>query len=495
MFVIIALFYFGLTLCGGYYYACALQLKNYRNREVLNNVDKSITIDVIAFIPSLALGVCSAFNVDLYYVFAVSGLLPPLIATVIKGVKFSKSKLKFTYRMKVVLAVYCLSEVLIAIFLTVVKRCFFGAAYGLSLPILMFSNWLTLPFFKRRNKKYLDACKDKLKKIRPLIVAVTGSAGKTSVKNMLSVLLGKEGEVFQTPLSYNTPLGISRAVESMKEDVKIFVVEFGARRCGDIKELCDLVKPDVGVLTCIAPQHIETFGSLENVAKEKTTLLKYASKSFGSALLEEYKENIPPKCELVDKNKIEIISLDVFGSEFRYELDGTVFDVKTSLLGSNNVYNLSLAILTAYRLGVSRELIMERIEKIRPIPHRLEGIDAANGVRVIDDGYNVNVRGAEDAVRLLSTYQGRKIVTTSGFVEQGADESEENKKFAEFLSRHADMIIVLGAKNKKALLEGAEGAKTYYAENLEACKKIYSEILKKGDVVLITANIPEEYCM
>ena len=487
---VLVLTFLGVALFHGYYYACALQLKNYRNREVFSVIKRSVIIDTFSFVLAATLTAVAFFIPEDYvnaHAFAV--LTPSLIGVVVKALCFKGAKVTFTRRMKTIAAVYTVILLAIGIVCVIFLPCLLGAVASMTLPIVLLANGSTLLFFKNKNKKYLDACRAKLKKDSPLIVAVTGSGGKTSVKNMLSTFLEEKGKTYATPKSYNTPLGISSAVSTMDDDVEIFVAEFGARKTGDVKELVDLVKPQIGVLTSIAAQHLETFGSIENVAKEKISLLESTQTSYASAVVENV---LPAATTKVKKEDIRINRLDIYGTAFTYEYKGEVYEVETQLLGLNNVYNLTLAITVAYDLGVSAEKIREKIPYIKATPHRLEGIDS-EGVRIIDDGYNVNPSGAEDAVRLLSTYKGRKIVTTSGFVEVASD--EENEKFARFLAKTVDVVIVLGSKNKRALVAGLAGTVYYCVNDLNECKKLYADILKKGDALLITANLPESYCM
>ncbi|MBQ7653277.1 MAG: UDP-N-acetylmuramoyl-tripeptide--D-alanyl-D-alanine ligase [Clostridia bacterium] len=490
MLFVLSLLFIGIALAHGYFYSCALQLKNYRNREIFSVVTKSMTIDAAALcVNALACFICYAFvSLDYYAAFYFVLLLPSLAAVVVKAVVFKKVNVDFTRRMKTIAVTYGILVLVLSALLTVFVPTALGGVACLTLPLLIAANSFTLPFFKNKNKRYLDAAKEKLKRVNPLIIAVTGSGGKTTVKNMLSVLLAEKGKTYATPKSYNTPLGIATSVSAMDEDVKIFVAEFGARKTGDIKELVDLFKPNIGVLTSIAAQHVETFGSIENVAKEKLSLIQATEKAFVSSSVD---YDLPPNAIKVKEENIRIKRLDVYGTAFDYIFDGETFEVETELLGLNNVYNLALAITVAISLGVSAEYVRQSIPLVKPVPHRLEGM-TSSGLRIIDDGYNVNPSGAEDAVRLLATYPGRKIVTTSGFVET---DDKENEKFARFLSQKVDVVIILGLKNRRALLAGLDGVEYHCVGDMEECKKLYADILMKGDALLITANLPEEYCM
>jgi len=499
MVIVIGLFFIGLILAHGYFYACVLQSKSYRNKEFLTNVNKSLVLDSICFLFAVAIGLINTFLVDLEYnsLFGILACIPPFLGVVVKAVKYKNAKLRFTFRSKVITLVYILLGLTLFVVFVVLKiDCYLGALSCLSIILTIFANSLTLPFFKRKNAKYLKGCKRKLQRVDPLIIAITGSAGKTGVKNILKELLKSKGKVYATPKSYNTPLGISKAVEEMPDDTDVFIVEFGARRKGDIKELCDLVEPDVGVLTCIAPQHLETFGTIEEIAKEKTYLLRSVKESFASYQAKPFSSLFAKNTITLKKEDIKDLNIGITGSSFKYFMDGVGVEFTTTLLGKANVQNLALAIMVACNLGVDINTLPQIVQSILPTPHRLESKVNSNGVTVIDDSYNVNPLGASIAVELLSTYQGRKILTTSGFVELGKYSDKYNREFADFILGKVDVVIILGSKNKKVLYERLNGKiECYFAEDIKECKDIYSKILKKGDALLITADFPEEYCM
>ena len=156
------------------------------------------------------------------------------------------------------------------------RACSFGLLF--LLPVLVLpASFAALILVKRVENiiaaRFICKAKRKLDERQGLIrIGITGSYGKTSVKNMLAVLLG-EG-AYATPASYNTPMGICRAVNDMPAGVKYFICEMGARRPGDIAELCGIVRPRVGVITGIAPQHMQTFKTLENVIAAKGELIE-----------------------------------------------------------------------------------------------------------------------------------------------------------------------------------------------------------------------------
>ena len=498
MLVIFAVLFVGIALAHGYFYACLLQSKSYRAGETLMGAGLSLRMDALAFLGAVACSVIYSlcFTQDYVYLWCVLGLLPSLFCVVYKAIRFKRGKLSLTHRLISIALIYAGTVVILAGVFAAYLATLLGAVLGFCLPLLLFANAVARPFFLRKNKKYLRACKEKLESVRPLVVGITGSAGKTTVKNILKEFLVELGETYATPMSYNTPLGIARSVEEMPLSTRVFIAEMGARRTGDIAELIALTRPTVGVLTAIAPQHLQTFGSLEALVREKSLLLASCEKSFAAASTSEYVGYFAPHTRLADSSCVRNVIFSVTGTSFELLSNNVWVPLRFSLLGAAQFEDLLLAITVARALGISEEHLLRVIPGLTPTPHRLCGSVTPQGVYLLDDGYNVNPLGAKAALSLLSTYEGRKIVTTSGFVELGKTESAENKSWASALAEKADIVIVLGNKNKKTLLAELQGkVECYYAEDVENVKKLYARLLRAGDALLITANLPDEYCM
>ena len=171
------------------------------------------------------------------------------------------------------------------------------AALPLLFPeLLRLANLLERPFSAAKNRRYLAAAKKQLLTAPCVKIAVTGSCGKTSVKNFLAGILGERWRVFATPASYNTPLGIAKAIEGVDlSQYDFFIAEMGARHKGDIAELCELVRPDHCIVTGICPQHLETFGTVEGIVAAKGEILR-GTKRGGFAVIgqDEYTDRLDP---------------------------------------------------------------------------------------------------------------------------------------------------------------------------------------------------------
>lgn len=370
--------------------------------------------------------------------------------------------------------------------------------------LLRLANLLERPFSAAKNRRCLAAAKKQLLTAPCVKIAVTGSCGKTSVKNFLAGILGERWRVFATPASYNTPLGIARAIEGVDlSQYDCFIAEMGARHKGDIAELCELVRPDHCIITGICPQHLETFGTVEGIVAAKGEILR-GTKRGGFAVIgqDEYTDRLDPAAAGLKKVAVgehgEFGALGVFcspeGIDFDLALGILQMPVHARLLGAHNAQNIALAAALAAKLGMEKEEIAAGIAKLDFVPHRLQPI-YAGGVVILDDAYNANVRGAAAALDVLRLFGGRKFVVTPGLVELGVLEEGENAALGEKMVG-LDGILLVGSTLVTAVRRGylaaggIEGRIAVYP-TLDAAKEALAAELVPGDTVLFLNDLPD----
>ena len=464
----------------------------------------------------------------LFY-FGFSIFAPLLVEYLIKDFKsISKVPLKFTPRMKRLSVCFALLSVAACFGLfALVDPAFSGADKNgaifrlrhavlclvpLFVPfILLLAHGILSPFEKLNNKRYVKKCTAALDSRPDLIkIGITGSYGKTGVKEILSTLLSRKYSVLKTPGSFNTPMGICRTVNELKPSHEVFVAEMGARRIGDIAELARMVKPKFAVITGITCQHAETFGSVEAVKRTKFELIEslpedgfavFSSDSDGALDL---MKKCKVKCRAAGVGKTEgslvwaeDIEATPAGTRFTLCAGGEKIKCSTALLGRHNVSNICLSCAIAVELGLSLSEIAEGINAITPVNHRLNVI-SSDGVTVIDDAYNASDMGAEAAMDVLDCFEGRKIVVTPGLVELGKMEEERNFALGRLLAAHADKVILVGKRRTGDIKSGLISAG--FAEEditsvsyLEDAKAELRKIAAPGDVVLFENDLPDRY--
>lgn len=376
--------------------------------------------------------------------------------------------------------------------------------------LLLVAFYINLPFENIIINKYVKKCTLKLQERKDLIkIGITGSYGKTSVKEILKVILSEKYKVSATPLSYNTPLGISKTVKRFDGSEEVFIAEMGARRVGDIKKLTEIVSPNIAVITGVVCQHLETFNKVENIKKTKYELIE--NMVDGKAVFScdnSHTREMFKKC----KKPSVLAGLNVksnphvYASDIKVSENGTTFTLhigensascSTLLLGKHNVSNICLAVAVADMLGLTISEISSAISRIQPVKHRLELIKS-NGLYILDDSYNANPEGVKGALDVLKTFKGNKYVVTPGIVELGFMENEKNIEFGKLLSKIANGVILVGRaralKIREGLLESGYNADNIYmVASLEEAKNKISEIAKEGDAVLFENDLPDKY--
>lgn len=411
----------------------------------------------------------------------------------------------------------------------------FGATFGLCYITAMYSRYFiaggvclapilliayvvlawcaTWPIEKLISNSYLAKAKDKLARHSDIkVIGVTGSYGKTSVKNIIATLLKQKYNVCVSPFSYNTPLGLARTIlEEVTDDTQILVAEMGARHVGDIQELAEMVKPSVGVITGIANQHMATFGSMQAIINTKSELTDFVTKQNGTMFFNtsntfvkqmydackcnKYQSGIEEDCEVVAKD----ITCDKNGTQFTLTLQGQDYsNVRSQLLGEHNVSNIVLAATVALNMGVSPAEIIQGIASLQPTPHRLQLVQNGGALIVIDDAYNGSEAGAKAALQTLKYFKGAKVVITPGLVELGKEQFNTNFELGRLIASTCDWVIINGQVNYKALASGCEFGKMdpsriLSAGNLEQAVNMLPGITNADDVVLFENDLPDNY--
>jgi len=380
---------------------------------------------------------------------------------------------------------------------------------------IILANVLVKPVEKRVNMYYFEKARDKVKSMNKLkVIGITGSFGKTSTKFITANILNEKFNVLKTPESYNTPMGISKVINNdLTDDVEVFVAEMGARNIGDIKELGKLTSPQIGVITSIGPAHLETFKNIDNIMKTKYELIEELPAD-GVAIFNYDNEYIKKLADKTFKEKIlygigESEDLDIYAKDIEVSKIGSTFKLAskdgqeirctTKLLGRHNIYNLLAGASVGKALGLTMDEIKRGIEKVEPIPHRLNIINPGTGVIIIDDAFNSNPIGARAALDVLSQFkEGKKIIITPGMVELGEREEEANRELGTNIGKVCDFAILVGGNRTKPIYEGLMDVGyskdcIFVVKNLDEATMELQKVVKPNDVVLFENDLPDNY--
>lgn len=387
-----------------------------------------------------------------------------------------------------------------------------GSALYLTPILVPLSNLINKPVEKAVQNWYINDAKKILASCPDLHkVGITGSYGKTSMKFYLSELLSSQYETLKTPESFNTPMGVTITIRrDLKPTHQYFICEMGARRVHEIKELCGIANPHDGIITSVGPQHLETFGSIENVVNTKFELADSIS-ALGKVYLNGDNELIRKKAPdypnaitygLQEGNdwRATDVSVSDRGTEFTVTApDGKSCRYSTKLLGEHNVQNLLGAIAYAADTGIPMEKLVLPVKRIASVPHRLQLLDKGNGVTFIDDAYNSNPSGCRAALAVLGLFDACRILVTPGMVELGAKQEELNYEFGQEASKACDYIVLVGKKQTEPIYNGIKDSgydmsKVYVADSLnDALAKVNAYTTDKKKIVLLENDLPDNY--
>lgn len=374
----------------------------------------------------------------------------------------------------------------------------------LSIPFLIIlSSVLLISLEKMIEKKYEKEATIRLQQIKPLVIGITGSYGKTSIKHILYHFLKNFKKTLMTPGSTNTLMGITKHIRENLTHQEIYIVEMGARELGNIKEICNLVHPEVGIISYIGTQHMEYFESQENLLKTKLELAESSKSVFfnlDSPFLGDYKNKFHAKYYSLSNKEANLyvknIEIQNEYTCFTVVEDEKEYFLKTKLLGKNHISNILAALIVARSLGLSWTMLETLTFSLPQIQHRLE-LKKENNITILDNGFNSNIEGSKDALEVMKALPGKnKIIITPGFVELGEQTLEAHQKFSEHIAKNTDRVILVG---KAVGIEEALQVLNYPQEhlfkvnNLQEAKIKLKEILQIDDVVLFENDLSDDY--
>jgi len=392
-----------------------------------------------------------------------------------------------------------------------------GAVASLTVPLLTAaSNLLLWPVEEAFRRYYLEDARTKLRAVRPTVVGVAGSYGKTSTKEITATILGARWRVLRPPGSYNTPMGLSRVLrEQLEPSHEVFVAELGDYVPGDIRFLCNLVGPNVGILTTIGPEHLERFKTMERIVQTKEELIE-ALPPDGIAVVNQDDPLVRAIGDRAAARGLRVVrygqtepGAQVRAREVLTTRDGLRFTVEADghgeatfqvgLLGRHNVMNVLAATGAALALGMTLPEIARAARRIEAVEHRLQPIQGAGGVLVIDDTYNSNPRGAAEALSVLGELPGgKKVLVTPGMIELAEREAEEHRLLGRRAAAVCDEVILVGPERTRPIAEGLLGAgfsreRLHVVESRAAATARLGTLLKSGDVLLWENDLPDTY--
>ena len=307
------------------------------------------------------------------------------------------------------------------------------------------------------------------------IIGITGSYGKTSVKEILAHLLSSKYQVCKTQGTDNTLIGVAKTIlKNLKKSHQIFIVEMGAYKPGEIKQICQLVKPSIGILTGITQQHLSLFGSLEKIIAAKYELIKSLPKA-GLAVFNGQ-----------DSNTLKLARQTKFVKTLTYRQPKSSY--QTNLLGDYQQLNLQAAVTLTKKLGLSFKIIKPKLKTIPSFKTRMIQKKGLNKSIIIDDTYNANPQGFQAAINLAKQKNFKqKILITSGIIELGQESQAIHQKLYKKSQPVFDLIYITKPEIKPAF------KKAIFEPNFKKLLKDLKPKLNSNTLVLLASRLPQKF--
>jgi UDP-N-acetylmuramoyl-tripeptide--D-alanyl-D-alanine ligase len=359
---------------------------------------------------------------------------------------------------------------------------------------------------------YLRKAEKKISQFKNLLViGISGSYGKTSVKEILSAILSKKYKVLKTERHINAEIGIAKTIlEKLSDEHQILIAEIGAYEIGKIREVFKIIKPKIGILTGINDQHLSTFGSKENIIDAKFELIDDLPKN-GTAILNAENEFIRSEIENrgLKVNNIKLCSikdkLDVWAEDINIAKDYLSFKIlakdgdlsafKINLIGRQNIENILLAVCCAKELGMSLKEISEACRGIGQEQGSIKFLKKSNPV-ILDTSYSSNPTGVFADLDYLKLYSGKKIVIMPCLIELNGVSKEMHRKIGEKIGHICDLAIITTKDRFKDAEEGfssykQDGKEIMLIENYLDILKIITGFDGENDVILLEGRVPK----
>ena len=342
----------------------------------------------------------------------------------------------------------------------------------------------------------IKKAKNKIKQYNVKIIGITGSFGKTSCKNYIYELLKDKYQVLMTPKSYNTLNGLLLTINLyLKPYHEIFLAEIGVDKINSMNKYFKIFNFDVGLITTIGKQHLKTFKSIANIAKEKNKLLEHSLNVIINlddpliSLPHAYKNKVTFSVRNnIDADiKLNVIKQEINNTLLELKINDCLYQTTTILLGKHNISNLAAAISVAKLLNINDDYIVNTIQYLKNVPHRLSLI-YQDGLTILDDSYNSNLIGFINALDVLNNANNMKILITPGIIETNKDHYQDNL-LAQKINDICDLSLLIGKPTFKDLVN----KKLEFDCFLDAYKYVLKNFKNKDVTLLIENDVPDIY--
>jgi UDP-N-acetylmuramoyl-tripeptide--D-alanyl-D-alanine ligase len=368
---------------------------------------------------------------------------------------------------------------------------------------------ITRPIEEALAGKYVAQASARLQRVRPIIVAVTGSYGKTTTKGYIAHLVGAERDTLASPASFNNRAGLARTVnEHLGRATEVLVAEMGTYGPGEIAALCEWLPPEIAVITAVGPAHLERFKTLERTLDAKAEITERAGVTVLNVdderlrrlagVLEGAGKRVVRASGTQPDADVAVLALPE-GVELRIAGRRVGMTVTGGSARPTALSNAACAVAVALELQLAPESLLPRLATLPIPPNRLQRYVAEGGYVVLDDTFNSNPAGARLALARLAgeATEGRRVLVTPGIVELGASQFDQNAALAEEAAGVVSELVAVARTNRRALAAGAGRAVSPAAivlvDRLDQAVEWVREHLGPADAVLYENDLPDHF--
>ena len=462
---------------------------------------------LLAVVAAVAAVAAILLRTDAALLLAALTFLASLVGPIGLPLRGGTADLRWTRRLKVVAAfvgVLVVALVAVASTTTVWLLPVFAVVHPLVIDLALL---LDVPVERAIAARYVKEAATRLRRVNPTVIGITGSYGKTTVKNYTAHLLGRSRKTLASRKSFNNLLGLTLSVNSdLEPGTEFFVAEMGTYGPGEIAKLCDWLEPRISAMIAIGPMHLERMGSLDNIAKAKSEILTTAETAVMNVddeRLRSLADDFAAKGGRVVRCSTMETDADVAvlrtGEQLELRVDGARWTVPVPPVELVDT-NLAIALGLCLAAGAVPPDLEAAVATLPSVANRMVTTVVDGGPTIIDDTYNSNPAGAAFALQRLDELAtgtgGQRIVVTPGMVELGEMQDEANAEVARKVAELGARLVVVGRTNRRSLVAGyrsVSGADPVTVPDRAAAVEWVRANTTAGDVVLYENDLPDHF--
>lgn len=408
-------------------------------------------------------------------------------------------------------AILAISLIAAGIRLRYDELIYLGAAALLLYPVL-WAHLIVLPLVlgrifivNPRNRALVAESKEVFANHPGTVIAVAGSYGKTSMKELLATILGEGKKVAMTPANKNVAISHARFAVGLEGDEDVLVIEYGEGKPGDVRRFAEITQPDIGIITGLAPAHLDQYATLQDAGKDIFSLAEYLKDEnvYVNGDSGRVKDFIKPAHHVyslkgIDGWRVAKVSVGLDGTRFELKKGQQVLHLHTQLIGRHHIGPLSLAAVLALEMGLSSKQIETGVARTAPFEHRMQP-RSLHGAWIIDDTYNGNIDGMRAGLGLLRELPGRrKLYVTPGLVDQGIETEAVHKELGRLIAEAKPDKVVLMQNSATPFIRQGMEAGGYDSELVIEDEPLnfytnLEHVIASGDLVLMQNDWTDNY--